>query len=63
MNRSMLITLGALIACLVVPTMAGASIAFTKIVAPYTFTSQPVNSTIYIYNHFKAMICISLVNP
>ena len=53
MNRSMLITLGALIACLVVPTMAGASIAFTKIVAPYTFTSQPVNSTIYIYNHFK----------
>ena len=53
MNRSMLITLGALIACLVVPTMAGASIAFTKIVAPYTFTSQPANSTIHIYNHFK----------
>jgi Tol biopolymer transport system component len=53
MNRSMLITLGALIACLVVPTMAGASIAFTKIVAPYTFTSQPLNSTIYIYDHVK----------
>lgn len=49
----MLNTLGALIACLVVPTIAGASVAFTKIVAPYTFTSQPNNSTIYVYTHEK----------
>ena len=46
-------SLGVAAVLLAVPAIAGASVAFTKIVAPYTFTSQPVNSTIYIYNHFK----------
>ena len=48
MRRSILITLGALIACLVVPTLAGASIAFTRISAPYTFSTQSLNPPIYI---------------
>ena len=46
MRRSILITLGALIACLVVPTLAGASVAFTRISAPYTFNTQSLNPPI-----------------
>jgi WD40-like Beta Propeller Repeat len=47
MRRSMILILGALIACLVVPAFASASIAFTRISAPYTFSSQPLNPAIY----------------
>jgi hypothetical protein len=53
MMKRIIGSLGIAAVLLAVPAIAGASVAFTKIVAPYTFTSQPTNSTIYIYDHVK----------
>ena len=41
-------SLGVAAVLLAVPAIAGASVAFTKIVAPYTFPSQPLNTAIYV---------------
>lgn len=44
-------SLGIAVALLAVPAIAGASVAFTKIVAPYTYASQPLNKAIYVANN------------
>lgn len=44
-------SLGIAAVLLAVPAVAGASVAFTKIVAPYTFASQPMNTAIYVANN------------
>jgi len=44
-------SLGVAAVLLAVPAIAGASVAFTKIVAPYTFPSQPLNPAIYVANN------------
>lgn len=44
-------SLGIAAVLLAVPAIAGASVAFTKIVAPYTFPSQPSNPAIYVANN------------
>jgi hypothetical protein len=44
-------SLGIAAVLLAVPAIAGASVAFTKIVAPYTFASQPSNPAIYVANN------------
>ena len=41
-------SLGVAAVLLAVPAIAGASVAFTKYVAPYTFPSQPLNTAIYV---------------
>ena len=50
MLKRVVSSLGIAVALLVVPAIAGASVAFTKIAAPYTFTSQPLNTPIYVAN-------------
>jgi hypothetical protein len=44
-------SLGIAAVLLAVPAIAGASVAFTKIVKPYTFASQPMNTAIYVANN------------
>lgn len=48
MSRRIVLLLGALAALLALPAMAGASVAFTRLAAPYTFSSQPLNPAIYV---------------
>ena len=51
MSRRIVLLLGALAALLSLPAMAGASVAFTRLVAPYTFPKQPLNPTIWVANN------------
>ena len=51
MMKRIIGSLGIAAVLLAVPAIAGASVAFTKIVAPYTFASQPSNGAIYVANN------------
>jgi WD40-like Beta Propeller Repeat len=50
MLKRVMSSIGIVVALLVVPAIAGASVAFTKIAAPYTFNSQSLNPPIYVAN-------------
>jgi len=51
MMKRIIGSLGIAAVLLAVPAIAGASVAFTQIVAPYTFASQPSNLAIYVANN------------
>lgn len=51
MTRRIVLLIGALAALLALPAMAGATVAFTRLVAPYTFPSQPLNPAIWVANN------------
>ena len=51
MSRRIVLLLGALAALLALPAMAGASVAFTRLTAPYTFSKQPLNPAIWVANN------------
>jgi hypothetical protein len=51
MPKRILLLVGALAALLALPAMAGASVAFTRLTAPYTFSSQPLNPAIWVANN------------
>ena len=51
MSRRIVLLIGALAALLALPAMAGASVAFTRLTAPYTFSKQPLNPAIWVANN------------
>lgn len=51
MPKRLLQTLGILALLLALPAAAGASVAFTRLAAPYTWQSQPLNPPIYVANN------------
>lgn len=48
MTKRLLLTIGTLVVLLALPALASATVAFTKITAPYTTASQPKNPAIYV---------------
>ena len=51
MSKRLLQTLGILVLLLALPAAAGASVAFTRLAAPYTWQSQPLNPPVYVANN------------
>ena len=51
MSRRIVLLFGALVALLALPAMASASVAFTRLTAPYTFSKQPLNPAIWVANN------------